>query len=63
MFSFIKKYAESLSGVSAYGDIGLVLFLIVFLGAVVVAFTARKEFMAEQANLPLNDSKPSNTQI
>ena len=56
MFSFIKKYAESLAGVDIYGDVGLVIFLVVFLGAVIFALKANKEYIAELAALPLNDS-------
>ncbi len=57
MFSFIKKYAESLAGVDIYGDIGLVLFVIVFVGVLIVTLTANKEYIAELAQIPLNDSK------
>ena len=57
MFSFIKKYAETLDGVGIYGDIGLVLFVVVFIGVLVLTFTASKEYIAELAQIPLNDSK------
>ena len=57
MFSFIKKYAESLAGVDIYGDIGLVLFVIVFAGVLIVTLTTNKEYIAELAQIPLNDSK------
>jgi cbb3-type cytochrome oxidase subunit 3 len=56
MFSFIKKYTESLSGVDIYGDIGLLLFMIVFVGAVVLSLRARKEYIAELARIPFDDS-------
>ena len=55
MFSFIKKYSETLAGVDIYGDLGLILFVIVFIGAIYIALTARKEFIAELAQIPLND--------
>ena len=55
MFSFIKKYAESLSGADVYGDIGLVLFVVVFLGAILIAVKANKKYIADMAELPLND--------
>jgi len=57
MFSFIKKYAESLNGADIYGDIGLVLFVVVFLAAVVFALKANKDYIADLAQLPLNDSQ------
>ena len=56
MFSFIKKYAESLSGVDIYGDLGLVLFVTVFLAAVIFALKANKDYISELAQQPLNDS-------
>ena len=56
MFSFIKKYAESLVGVDIYGDIGLLLFVLVFVGAVVFALKANKSYISELAQQPLNDS-------
>jgi hypothetical protein len=56
MFSFIKKYAESLAGVDIYGDIGLVLFLVVFIAAVIFALKANKHYISELAELPLHDS-------
>ncbi|MDB5285027.1 MAG: Cytochrome oxidase subunit [Bacteroidota bacterium] len=56
MFSFIKKYAEGINGVDVFGDFGLVLFVIVFLGAVLFALKANKNYISELAHLPLNDS-------
>ena len=56
MFSFIKKYAESLNGVDIYGDIGLLVFVVVFIGAVLFALKADKTYVAEMAEQPLNDS-------
>ena len=56
MFSFIKKYAEGINGADAFGDIGLILFAIVFAGAVLFALKANKNYISELAELPLNDS-------
>jgi hypothetical protein len=56
MFSFIKKYAESLAGVDIYGDVGLLIFVVIFLAAVVFALKANKGYIAEMASLPLHDS-------
>jgi hypothetical protein len=56
MFSFIKKYTEGLAGVDIYGDIGLLIFVVIFLGAVLFALKANKAYIAELASLPLNDS-------
>ena len=57
MFSFIKKYAEGLAGVDVYGDIGLILFVVVFIGALLIALSASKEYVNELSQIPLNDSK------
>ena len=56
MFSFIKKYSEGITGADIFGDVGLVLFLIVFIGAVIFALKANKSYISELAELPLNDS-------
>jgi hypothetical protein len=56
MFSFIKKYTESLAGVDLYGDIALVLFVIVFTGVLIVTLSANKEYISGLSRLPLNDS-------
>ena len=56
MFSFIKKYTEGITGADVFGDIGLVLFVLVFCGAVLFALKANKNYIAELAELPLNDS-------
>lgn len=57
MFSFIKKYTESLAGVDLYGDLALVIFVVVFAGVLIVTLSANKEYIAGLAQLPLNDSK------
>lgn len=56
MFSFIKKYAETLNGVDIYGDIGLVLFIVVFAAMTLVALKASKSYVAELSQMPFDDS-------
>ncbi len=56
MFSFIKKYAAGIAGADIYGDVGLLLFLVVFIVFVAFAYAANKEYIAEMAHLPLEDA-------
>lgn len=56
MFSFIKKYAESMSGIDVYPNIALALFLVVFIGMVIFALKANKNYIHELEQLPLNDN-------
>lgn len=55
MLKFIKGHMTSLDGVSIYPIITLILFMAIFLGAVYLAVRAKKSFVAEMENLPLED--------
>lgn len=57
MFSFIKQYAQSMSGVEIYPKISLVLFLAVFAGMVWFALKADKNYIHELEQLPLDNDK------
>jgi hypothetical protein len=54
MFSFIKKYAESMNGAEIYPDIALVCFLTVFIGMILVAWKADKNYIRQVEQLPLD---------
>ena len=56
MFSFIKKYAESISGIDIYPNIALAIFLVVFLGMIWFAIRADKQYIHELEQIPLEDS-------
>ncbi len=56
MFSFIKKYAETLNGADVYGNVGLLLFVVVFSAVVLFALKANKNYISEMSKLPFNDS-------
>lgn len=56
MFSFIKKYAESMSGIDIYPNIALFLFVSVFIAMVIFAIKADKNYIHELEQLPLNDN-------
>lgn len=57
MFSFIKKYATSISGVELYPKIALLLFVIVFAGMIWFVLRADKKYIEELEQIPLNDSE------
>lgn len=54
MFSFIRKYAETISGAELYPKIALFLFLLVFLGMILIAWKADKKYISEVEQLPLD---------
>lgn len=49
------NYLESISGVSIYPMMALILFGSVFLIATLMTFSARKEEIQKRAQLPLDD--------
>jgi cytochrome c oxidase cbb3-type subunit 3 len=56
MFSFIKKYAESISGIDIYPNIALAIFLAVFAGMIWFALRADKKYISELEQIPLEDT-------
>ena len=54
MFSFIRKYAETINGAELYPDIALVCFLSVFIGMILIAWKADKKYISEVEQLPLD---------
>ena len=57
MFSFIKKYAETLNGAEVYPKIAMILFLVVFIGMVWFALRADKGYIKELTELPFDESE------
>ena len=57
MFSFIKKYATSISGVELYPKIALLLFVLVFASMIWFVLRADKKYIEELEQIPLNDSE------
>lgn len=55
MFSFIKKYAETMNGAVVYPKVAMFLFLIVFVAMVWFALKADKGYIHELESMPLND--------
>lgn len=56
MFSFIKKYAESIAGIDIYPNIALAIFLLVFASMIWFAIRADKKYISELEQIPLEDS-------
>ncbi len=54
MFSFFKRYAETIAGVGVYPKISLVIFFVFFIALLWFTFRANKQFIDEQANIPLD---------
>lgn len=55
MFSFIKKYAETLNGAEVYPKFAMFLFLIVFLAMLWFGLRADKKYISELEHMPLDN--------
>ena len=54
MFSFFKRYAETIAGVNIYPKISLTIFFIFFLALLWFTYRTNNEYIDEQANIPLD---------
>jgi cytochrome c oxidase cbb3-type subunit 4 len=54
MFSFFRRYAETIAGVNVYPKISLIIFFLFFIALLWFALTADKKYIQEQANIPLD---------
>ena len=54
MFSYIKKYAETMNGAEVYPKFAMFLFLIVFLAMLWFGLKADKKYISELEQMPLN---------
>jgi len=54
MFSFFKRYAETIAGVNVYPKISLIIFFVFFIALLWFTFRADKKYIQEQANIPLD---------
>ena len=54
MFSFFRRYAETIAGVNVYPKISLIIFFVFFVALLWFTFKADKKFIEEQANIPLD---------
>lgn len=58
MFSFIKKYAETLVGIDIYPKISLVMFFLFFSALLWFTLRANKSYISEVERIPLDDEQP-----
>ena len=62
MLKFIKGHLESIEGVATYPMISLLIFFVFFILLFWWIFTARKEYIKEVSELPLEDNNQNNKQ-
>lgn len=55
MLKFVKHYMESINGIEIYPMISLLIFFIFFVILFWWVFTAKKEYIQEVSNLPLDN--------
>lgn len=60
MLKFVKKHMESMDGVEIYPIISLLIFFIFFVGLTYWVFTAKKDYIKEVSNLPLDNQNQDN---
>jgi cbb3-type cytochrome oxidase subunit 3 len=56
MLSFIKHHFDTIEGIGIYQIIATLIFLGVFVSMVVYAFVLKKNYMKENAELPLDEN-------
>ncbi len=62
MLKFVKSHLESIEGVATYPMISLLIFFVFFVLLFWWVFTARKEYIKEVSELPLEDNNQNNKQ-
>ncbi len=63
MLKFIKGHLESIEGVATYPMISLLIFFVFFVLLFWWVFTARKEYIKEVSELPLEDDNQNNKHV
>ena len=60
MLKFVKNHMESIEGVATYPMISLLIFFVFFVLLFWWVFTARKEYIKEVSELPLEENNQNN---
>ncbi len=60
MLKFVKKHMESMDGIEIYPIISLLIFFIFFVVLTWWVFTAKKDYIKEVSNLPLDNQNQDN---
>ena len=55
MLKFVKGYMDSIDGIAIYPIISLLIFFIFFVGLFYWVFTAKKDYINDVSNLPLDN--------
>jgi cytochrome c oxidase cbb3-type subunit 4 len=63
MLKFVKNHMESIEGVATYPMISLLIFFVFFVLLFWWVFTARKEYIKEVSELPLEENNQNNKHI
>ena len=63
MLKFVKNHMESIEGVATYPMISLLIFFVFFVLLFWWVFTARKEYIKEVSELPLEENNQNNKQL
>ncbi|EAR02357.1 CcoQ/FixQ family Cbb3-type cytochrome c oxidase assembly chaperone [Maribacter sp. HTCC2170] len=56
MLKFVKNHMESIEGIATYPMISLLIFFVFFALLFWWVFTAKKEYIKEVSNIPLEDN-------
>ena len=54
MFSFFRRYAETMTNMTLFPKISLIIFFVFFVALLWYALSADKKYIQEQANIPLD---------
>lgn len=57
MLKFVKNYMETIAGVEIFPIISLLIFFIFFVVLFLWVFTAKKDYIKEVSNMPLDNQK------
>lgn len=55
MLNFVKGYMDSIEGIEIYPIISLIIFFTFFVGLFYWVFTAKKDYIENASNLPLDN--------
>lgn len=63
MLKFVKNHMDSIDGIATYPMISLLIFFVFFIILFWWVFTAKKEYIKEVSELPLEDNNQKNNQL
>ena len=55
--NLIYRFVSAIGGIDVFGMISICLFVAVFIGVLIWAFTRRSDFMKSMSSLPLEDGE------